>query len=112
MNKINHNRLKEINDMVSIVKLASLLFTAIIFFQYLLSENRGLNNVIYQQIKVLAGVGIMLFLLAIYLLWALSLEGKMNKNKYKKVIFIENLVFIAIFFISVILSGAHESEYK
>ena len=76
------NRSKEINDMVSIVKLASLLFTAIIIFQYLLKKTQGLTSLIYQQIIILAVVGIVLFLLAIYLLWALSLQEKMNKNKY------------------------------
>ncbi|MDU5105364.1 diguanylate cyclase [Clostridium sp.] len=109
---MKNNRSKEINDMVSIVKLASLLFTAIIIFQYLLKKTEGLNNLIYQQIMILAVVGIGLFLLAIYLLWALSLEEKMNKNKYRKVIFIEGLFFVAIFLGAIIISGGYKSEYK
>ena len=109
MNKIKNNRSKEINDMVSIVKFTSLLFTAIIIFQYLLNGN---EEIVFQQIKVLAIVGIVLFLLAIYLLWALSLGERINKNKYKKVIFIESLFFIAFFFSVIILSDAYQSEYK
>ncbi|EOR27629.1 diguanylate cyclase [Clostridium sartagoforme AAU1] len=112
MKRIRTNRLKEINDIVTIVKLASLLFTAIIFFQYLLNGEEVLNNWVYRQLMLIAVGGILLFLLAMYLLWALSLEEKINKDKYRKVIFIENLVFIAIFFISVIISGGNESEYK
>lgn len=112
MVSMKNNRLKEINDMVSIVKLASLLFTSIIFFQYILKVSGDLSNWIYQQLIFIATAGILLFLLAIYLLWALSLEEKINKNKYKKVIFIESLFFIAIFFCVVFLSGGYESEYK
>ncbi|MCF0148175.1 MAG: diguanylate cyclase [Clostridium sp.] len=106
------NRSKEINDMVSIVKLASLLFTAIIIFQYLLKKTQGLTSLIYQQIIILAVVGIVLFLLAIYLLWALSLQEKMNKNKYRKIIFIEGLFFVAIFLGAIMISGGYKSEYK
>ena len=103
MNKIKNNRSKEINDMVSIVKLASLLFTSIIFFRYLMTESKGVNNLLYQQLILIGGGGILLFLLAIYLLWTLSLQEKINKIKYRKVIFIESLCFITIFFIAVIL---------
>ncbi|MBE6054455.1 MAG: diguanylate cyclase [Clostridium sartagoforme] len=112
MNRIKTNRLKEINDIVTIVKLASLLFTSIIFFQYLLKGEEVLNNWVYRQLMLIAVGGILLFLLAIYLLWAISLEEKINKDRYRKIIFLENLVFIAIFFISVITSGAYKSEYK
>ena len=36
MNKIENNKRKQINDIVSVVKLSSLMFTTIIFFQYFL----------------------------------------------------------------------------
>ncbi|WP_195262784.1 MULTISPECIES: diguanylate cyclase [unclassified Clostridium] len=98
--------------MVSIVKLASLMFTAIIFFQYIFKENEILDNLISQRI-IIVGVGfVILLLLAIYMIWSLSLNSGINKRKYRFIIFIENLVFIAVFFITVILSGANESEYK
>ena len=112
MVSMKNNRLKEINDMVSIVKLASLMFTAIIFFQYVFNENEFLNNLVYQQIIFVAIGVVMLFLLGIYLLWAFSLNDKIDKIKYRKIIFIENLVFIAIFFCAVVLSGDYESQYK
>lgn len=110
--KINKDRLKQINDMVSIVKLASLMFTAIILFQDIFNENEFLNNLAYQQVIFVAIGVVMLLLLGIYLLWAFSLNSKIDKIKFRKIIFIENLVFIALFFIVVILSGANESEYK
>ena len=39
MNKIENNKRKQINDIVSVVKLSSLMFTAIIFFQYFFKNN-------------------------------------------------------------------------
>ncbi|WP_288222028.1 diguanylate cyclase [uncultured Clostridium sp.] len=112
MNKINKDKRKQINDMVSIVKLASLMFTAIIFFQYIFNNNEFLNNLIYQQIMIMALGVVMLLLLGIYLVWSFSLNDQINKIKYRKIIFVENLVFIAIFFIAVFLSGAYKSEFK
>lgn len=112
MNRINKDKRKQINDMVSIVKLASLMFTAIIFFQYFFNDNEFLDNLVYQQIMFMALGGVMLLLLAIYMLWSFSLNGKVNKSKYRKIIFIENLVFIAIFLGTVFFSGAYESQYK
>lgn len=98
--------------MVSIVKLTSLMFTAIIFFQYIFNDNEFLNNLIYQQIMVMALGVVMLLLLGIYLVWSFSLNDQINKNKYRKIIFVENLVFIGIFFVAVFLSGAYKSEFK
>lgn len=112
MNKINKDKRKQINDMVSIVKLASLMFTAIIFFQYFFNDNEILNNLVYQQIFFMAIGVVMLLLLGIYILWAFSLNDRINKIKYRKIIFIENLFFIALFFLAVVLSGGYRSEYK
>ena len=68
MNFINKDKRKQINDMVSVVKLASLMFTTIIFFQYIFKDNEFLNNLIYQQIMFMAVGVIVLILLIIYLL--------------------------------------------
>ena len=112
MIKIKDNRLKEINDMVSIVKLASLMFTGIIFFQYFSDTSRYHQDIIYRQS---ASMGIFiagLILLFIYFLWSFPSAKRMDNKNYKIIMFIENLVFIAIFFMAVILSGAYKSEYK
>lgn len=112
MSEINKDKIKQINDMVSVVKLASLMFTAIIFFQYVFNDNEFLGNLVYQQIIFMAIGVVMLLLLSIYIIWAFSLNDSISKSKYRKMIFVENLAFIAIFFIVVLLSGAYKSEYK
>lgn len=112
MKTINQDKRKQINDMVSIVKLASLMFTSIIFFQHIFKENEFLYNFIYNQIIFVAVGFVIISLLAIYVIWSFSLNSGINKRKYKLILFIENLVFIALFFITVVFSGANESEYK
>lgn len=112
MVSMKNNRLKEINDMVSIVKLASLMFTGIIFFQYFFDEDKLDGSLINQQSASMGIIIAGLMLLFIYLLWSFPSTKRMNKKNYKFVMFIENMVFIAIFFVAVILSGTYESEYK
>ncbi|MGG7142521.1 bifunctional diguanylate cyclase/phosphohydrolase [Clostridium nigeriense] len=112
MMKMKNDRLKEINDMVSIVKLASLMFTGIIFFQYFFDTDKLSENMIYRQS---ASMGIFiagLILLFIYFLWSFPSAKRMDKKNYRYIMFIENLFFIAIFFMSVLLSGGYKSEYK
>lgn len=112
MKTINQDRRKQINDMVSIVKLASLMFTAIIFFQYIFNDNEFLDNLADNQIMFMTVVTVILLLSAIYLIWAFSINSIVNRKKYKFIIFIENLVFTLLFFIVIFISGANESEYK
>lgn len=112
MISMKNTRLKEINDMVSIVKLASLLFTGIIFFQDFFDEKKLGGTLISKQT---ASIGIFitgLILLFIYLLWSFPSIKRMNKKNYICIMFIENLFFIAILFIAIIFSGAYKSEYK
>lgn len=112
MKKISNNRLKEINDMVSIVKLASLMFIGVIFFQYFFEQDNLSIDMVYKQS---ASMGIFiagLILLFIYFLWSFPSNKRMERNNYKHIMFIENLVFIGIFFVSILLSGANESEHK
>ncbi len=112
MRKISNNRLKEINDMVSIVKLASLMFIGIIFFQYFFEQDNLSTDIVYKQS---ASMGIFiagLILLFIYFLWSFPSNKRMERKNYKNIMFIENLVFIGIFFISILLSGANESQHK
>ena len=113
MNNIEDNKRKQINDMVSVVKLISLLFSGIVFLKCYQIHNDidvyYLNNSLALNIILIA----ILILSLIYFIWAISTNKKFNSIKYIKYIQItENFLFIIIFFVIIIISGAYLSEYK
>lgn len=112
MRKMKHDRLKEINDIVSVVKLASLMFTGVIFFQYFFNTDQISESVVYRQSASMGITIAGLILLFIYFLWSFSSTKRVDKKNYKYIMFGESLFFVAIFFIAVILSGAYKSEFK
>lgn len=112
MKSITNNRVKQINDMVSIVKLASLMFTAIIFFQYFFDENGVTLDKFYDRVSLIPIFGVAVMLLFIYILWAFATENKWKKTYDKYRILIENVLFMSIFILAIAFSGGNESEYK
>lgn len=112
MNRIANNRQKKIYEIISIVKLTCLLFCGIIIFNYFFKDKSVIimNNNDYLNVIPL-GIGALVIAL-IYVIWTLF---SIEKFKFKNVTLLqltENLIFILIFCILVIVSGAHESQYK
>ncbi|MEG2353014.1 MAG: diguanylate cyclase [Clostridium sp.] len=109
MNNIENNRQKKINEILSIVKISSLLFSAIAFFNYLF-EKTIKENMTQSYDFVLIFISVILFSV-VYALW--NFANKSKFGKYKNILdIIEYIIFISIVFISILLSGAHESDYK
>lgn len=111
MNKIEDDKRKQINDIVSVVKLSSLLFSGIVLFKNFLGNNIDIKKQYSINIVFLVFVPILILLL-IYLIWAFS-TSKNIKGKYVKFTQLaENLIFILLFFIIILISGANASQYK
>lgn len=111
MNEIEDNKRKQINDIVSVVKLASLMFTAIVFFQYFFQDSTSNGTIIEVNFSIVAVAIIVIALLMVYLLWTYSSARKsMSTNNY--INNIENAIFIIIFISAIMVSGAHLSESK
>jgi len=111
MNEIEDNKRKQINDIVSVVKLSSLMFTAIIFFQYFFKDSTSNGTIVEVHYSILAVAIIVIALLIVYLLWTYSSARKsMSTNNY--INNIENAIFIIIFISAIMVSGAHLSESK
>lgn len=112
MKEIKKNRIKQINDMSSIVKLSSLMFTAIIFFQYFFNDEGIMLDSFYSTSIFMPIVVGCLILTIIYMLW--SFQGNENTNKpvLKYKILIENILFMVILFLAIVISGANKSQYK
>ncbi|MBU5454141.1 bifunctional diguanylate cyclase/phosphohydrolase [Caproiciproducens sp. MSJ-32] len=105
-----NEREKRIYDIVSTVKIVSLLLTSIIFFQYTFYEDK-INevNILIKTVSVfIAG----LIFLLVYFLWTFSIDKRLVMRNRKYGNWIEYFVFIAIFFIALLASEGYESPYK
>lgn len=112
MKEIKKSRIKQIDDMASIVKLASLMFTAIIFFQYFFNEE-GMPLDSFNSISIFMPIVVgCLILTIIYMLWSFQVQENSNKPALKYKILIENILFMVILFFAIVISGANESHYK
>ena len=106
------NRIKQINDMISIVKLASLMFTAIIFFQYFFNENILELETFYNNLSLIPVFIVGIILSFVYIIWSFTDDRKLNKFAFRYKLIIENILFMIIFILAIFFSGANESEYK
>ena len=48
MNEIDKNKYKQLNDIVAVVKISTLLFTGMIIIQYFFSDGILKNDILYQ----------------------------------------------------------------
>lgn len=103
---------KKIYEILSVVKLSSLLFSGISFFQYFFSDRRYMSDMEYAYYSVITVGSILMLLSLIYGIWTFSTAKKnylRNNNYIQK---LENFVFISVFFITILISGGPKSEYK
>lgn len=103
------NRLKQIRDMVSIVKITSLMLTSIVFLQFLLNDKRIMEDIVYTQVYSAAIMILLILVIILYISWAFSKRERLRNNKF---IILENMFFVIIFFSAILLSGGHNSQYK
>jgi diguanylate cyclase (GGDEF)-like protein len=105
------NNQKQVNDILSVVKLSSLLFSGMGFFNSIYSHNivnDNMNNVIPIYMITIA----ILILSLVYFMWAFSTIKKFKTKHINYIQIAETIIFILIFFIVILLSGANKSEYK
>lgn len=111
MNKIEAYKTKEINNILSVVKLSSLLFSGIGFFEYIMNGDKNIlekNNFFYMEI-VIFGI---LILSLIYFTWTFSTINKFNNKNIHLVQICGNSVIVLIFFIVIFLTGSYKSDFK
>ncbi|MDW8802211.1 diguanylate cyclase [Clostridium sp. A1-XYC3] len=112
MNEIINNRKKKVYEIISIVKLTSLLFCGIIIF------NRFSRVVSYGYIDAndylsMIPLGMSILVLAlIYLVWVFFWTRKVKFSGIKWLQVIEDFIFILLFTVLIILSRAYISQYK
>ncbi|OJU12592.1 MAG: diguanylate cyclase [Clostridiales bacterium 43-6] len=99
------NNLLKINQVLYLVKFASLFFSAMAFFQYYY-QNESANNIYSFGIFAF----IILVILLLYIFWDFLWSKKI---KYKFLLtWIQPLVFISFSTVAILLTGSYESNYK
>ncbi|WML36701.1 PAS domain-containing sensor histidine kinase [Clostridium sp. OS1-26] len=112
MDNIEHRRQKNINDIITIVKLTSLFFCAIIFCSNFLAKDEGITIGRNGYFNSLAFLMISAVTVGVYWLWSLFSINRMVYECNKKIAIVENFIFISIFSILIVKSDAHLSQYK
>ncbi|MEF9950989.1 MAG: diguanylate cyclase [Clostridium sp.] len=102
----------QINVVISIVKLASLLFTVMIGTKFFLTGNMAGEKEIQYNLGFMYILVPLMGFVFVYSLWTFSNKKEAVIRRNKKVINIENALFIAIFTTIIMLSNSYESEYK
>lgn len=112
MKTIEDTRERELFNILSAIKIISLLFSTILIINqfYLRTHFIDVDNI--NQVNFLSTIMLVLLLLGVYVIWYFF-SIKAFKSKYHKQIQItENFVFIMIFASLIILSNSYESQYK
>lgn len=112
MINMNGDKQKQIKDIVSVVKLASLLFVALILCKYIFSNDKMTVESFsgYYDMSVLF-IPIFILIL-IYFTWSFSIATKIKKQHEGLVNNIETIFFIVLFTVIIYICGANESQYK
>jgi PAS domain S-box-containing protein len=109
MDYIENDREKNINNILAIVKLGALIFgIVIVSYEVIIRKKTIIRMDTAQSILVLYGVLVPL-MIGLYLFWSYFY---VNKKYSRNIMVIENFIFIVFFSVLIILSDAHESEFK
>jgi len=101
----NNDRYNNILAIISITKFATLLFILIIIF------NTPYSSMNYIDSALLNFTILLIFLSLSYLLWWL-IYFKGNPKNSKKLLIVEDILFIFILSFLILLSGTYQSQYK
>ncbi|MEG0772227.1 diguanylate cyclase [Clostridium sp.] len=103
---------KKINEILSIVKLSSLLFSGIALLKYLFGDSNTRIDLTSTYFTLISAVVVMFLIVGIYGVWTLSTINKCNLKYIKRMQLVETCLFIFIFFLAILLTGGYASSYK
>lgn len=112
MEKFEDIKRKKIDEILSSVKLSSLLFSGIALLKYLFGDKKTISSSSSFYYSLTYVLAILFLLAAIYCIWAFSTIKKFHQKHMKRIQIIESSVFICIFFLAILLTGGHASSYK
>ncbi|MBU3072032.1 diguanylate cyclase [Clostridium estertheticum] len=112
MDHLKENKQKKIREIVSIVKLASLLFSGMTFLRCFFKGNTIAEVTVDTNYNFISFFVLILILLTVYFIWSMSTVEKIDFKYINIVQIIENLAFILLFIIVIFYSGKNTSDYK
>ncbi|WP_291570069.1 diguanylate cyclase [Clostridium sp. UBA4548] len=112
MKRLEELKLKKINEILSIVKLSSLLFSGIALMGFLFGGRDGVVSSISARLMLAFVLIVMLLVISIYAIWTFSTISKFQQKHMKTIQLIESILFIVVFLIIILLSGGYSSNYK
>lgn len=112
MKTVKNDKQKQINDIVSVVKLCSLLLTGIILSKEFMKHNALSLYAPTAYYTIICLFIPFMILILIYVAWSFSIKNKIKSNYQNIFNKIEILFFISLFTIIVVAFGANESQYK
>jgi len=114
MGNLENNKQKKIQEIVSIIKLASLLFSGIVYIRYLFYGQNLAENIekAYSNVFSYFSVIMILILLLTYFIWSFSIVREIDIKYVKSVFLLENFIFVLLFSVVIFFSGKNTSEYK
>ncbi|MFT5871536.1 MAG: diguanylate cyclase (GGDEF)-like protein/putative nucleotidyltransferase with HDIG domain [Clostridium sp.] len=112
MGSLKDDKQKKIDEMVSIVKLASLLFSGMVFLRYFFYGSSMIEVIVNTNYSFISFFILILLLLSIYFIWSFSTVKKINYKYINTIQLLENLLFILFFVVVIFYSGKNTSDYK
>lgn len=112
MSNFEIDKHKRIYEILSVVKLSSLLFSSIAFLRSYFSNNNSMVASIQSYYSYLSYVILVMVLSLIYIIWIFATVKKNNLKYNINIQVAENIVFIATFCVAILISGGYESSYK
>lgn len=111
MNKVEVDSRKKIDEIVSVVKLSSLMFAGMGFFEYMVAANKYIDYAshFFPIYTIILGALVLSF---VYCIWAFSTAKKIDLKYRNRIQLIENFIIVIIFFVVILMSGANESGFK
>lgn len=112
MKRVKDDKKKQVNDIISVVKLSSLLFVGIILCrEFIKNTNSQVWEISYYYQYVFLCAPLMIITL-VYCAWTFSIKNKIRWRHGTIFNKIEIAVFIIVFSIIVFICGVNESQYK
>lgn len=112
MISLEYSKQKKIHEILSIVKLSSLLFSGIIFLRYFSNDKSNIENTTYANYSLMSYFCVLFLLSFIYFVWTFSTIKKFDPKFIKNIQLGENIIFILIFIFVIVLTGDNTSDYK